>query len=416
MKPHNHVASLKQISDPLNLSFYIARNLIQKSRKTFASKIVQIAVVGVALGFAVIIIAMATVNGFQKEISFKVAGFSGEIEVRKTGSAGNYDYPFFYYPDSLISQIKQIKGVDYVNVAANKPAIVKSNDELIGVIYKGISDDYNASFFEDYLIGGRLPNGQGEFMISAFMSKKLGLNIGDKGRVYFIKDPVRAIAPVLTGIYETGLEEYDKMFALGGILDVQRVFADRLNMISHIEVGLKPQTDPDLTASLIYELLNYDLSVHTAQEIHPQIFQWLAYLDINKYIILALMAFVCSISLITALLILVIERTNMIGILKTMGANNGLIKKIFLYHVGYITLVGLAIGNFIGIGLCYFQLKTGFFTLQQDTYFLSKVPVDIDPLMILAVNVGCFLLCFIALLIPVQMVTGVSPAKSVRFD
>jgi len=400
----------------MNLSFFIANKLTRNSQGSFASKIVNIAIAGVALGFAVIIIAIATVNGFQKEIVSKVTGFSGEIEIRKTGSTGNFDYPLFALPEDLEQQIKEIKGVKSVNKAASKPGIIKANDELLGVIYKGVDSSYNADFYSKYLTSGKLPGNNGEVLISQLMSKKLNLKVGDKVRIFFIKQPVRAIAPVVSGIYQTGLEEYDKMIALGSMSDIQRIFADREAHITHLELSLYPSADPKVIEKELYDLLDYDLDCHLSSDLHPQIFQWLEYLDVNKYIILILMTFVSGISLVTALLILVIERTNMIGILKTLGTSNWSIKKIFLYKISYIAFIGIGIGNLLGVGLCYIQLKTGIFKLNQETYYIDSVPIDLEVSTILFVNLACFLICFIALLLPVQMVTKISPAKSVRFD
>jgi lipoprotein-releasing system permease protein len=400
----------------LNLPFFIAQRLSVNNQKGFSSKIVNLAIAGVALGFAVIVISIATVNGFQKEIKQKIAGFSGDIEIRKTGSTGNYDYPLFQIDDETISKIKQLKGVDFVNITAAKPAIIKANEELTGVVYKGIDSNYNRKYFENYLIVGRMPLAPGEIIISKFMAKQMGLTLNNKVRSYFIIQPVRAIAPTVVGIYQTGLEEHDKSFVLGNIVDVQRVFADRAPSITHIELSIHRNFNPIDVQQELYEILNYDLDVFLASEIHPQIFQWLEYLDVNKFIILGLMIFVSGISLITALLILVIERANMIGILKTLGASNAIVKRIFLIKASYIALTGMVIGNIVGLGLCLLQQKFGFFKLNQETYYLENIPVELNIYWILLVNVGCFALCFAALLIPVQIVSRVSPARSVRFD
>lgn len=376
----------------------------------------NIAIAGVALGFAVIVIAISAVNGFQKEIESKVKGFSGDIEIRRTGTTDNYDYPLFDDSVNLNRDIAKILGVRFVNRVAAKPAIIKANDEMLGIIYKGIDSTYHAEYFQKYIKQGRMPKEKNDVLISQFMANKLGLKIGDKIRAYFIKQPVRAIAPTVCGIYQTGLEEQDKMLALGSMADIQRIFAESQNQISHLELFLQPDTDPEFVRTQLLNRLDYNLDVHLITELQPQIFQWLNYLDVNKYIILSLMIFVSGISLITALLILVIERTNMIGILKTLGTSNAEIKNIFLYKISYIAFIGILIGNVLGVGLCYLQSKTGFLKLNQETYYIDTVPIDINPAMILIVNLACFAVCFLALMIPVQMVSTISPAKSVRFE
>ncbi|MCO5254720.1 MAG: ABC transporter permease [Bacteroidia bacterium] len=400
----------------MNLSYFIARRLSSKNKNSFASRIMNIAIAGVALGFAVIVIAISAVNGFQKEIESKVKGFSGDIEIRRTGTTDNYDYPLFDDSVNLNRDIAKILGVRFVNRVAAKPAIIKANDEMLGIIYKGIDSTYHAEYFQKYIKQGRMPKERNDVLISQFMANKLGLKIGDKIRAYFIKQPVRAIAPTVCGIYQTGLEEQDKMLALGSMADIQRIFAESQNQISHLELFLQPDTDPEFVRTQLLNRLDYNLDVHLITELQPQIFQWLNYLDVNKYIILSLMIFVSGISLITALLILVIERTNMIGILKTLGTSNAEIKNIFLYKISYIAFIGILIGNVLGVGLCYLQSKTGFLKLNQETYYIDTVPIDINPAMILIVNLACFAVCFLALMIPVQMVSTISPAKSVRFE
>lgn len=400
----------------MNLPFFIVNRLSGSNKGNFAGRIVNIAIAGVALGFAVIVIAIAAVNGFQKEIESKVKGFSGEIEVRKTGTTDNYDYPLFDDSDSLNKTIAAVEGVKFINKVAAKPAIIKVNDELLGIIYKGVDSTYNSEYFKRFIKEGSMPKGTNDILISEYMSKKLLLKVGDKMRVYFIKQPVRAIASNVCGIYQTGLEEQDKMLALGSMADIQRIYAENRNQITHLEIFINPESNPETVREELLSILDYDLDCHLITELQPQIFQWLEYLDVNKYIILSLMIFVSGISLITALLILVIERTNMIGILKTLGASNALIKKIFLYKIAYIAVVGITIGNVLGVGLCLLQLKTGFLKLNQETYYIDTVPIDLNMNVILLVNATCFAICFIALLLPVQMVSKVTPAKSVRFD
>jgi lipoprotein-releasing system permease protein len=400
----------------LNLPYFIAKRLRINENHSFVGKIIHIAIAGVALGFAVVVVAMATVNGFQSEISRKVAGFGGEIEVHKTGSTGQYDYPMFDIPNGLMEQMLAFEGVKSVSPVANKPGMIKSGDELLGIIFKGIDSAYKRDFYREYLLEGRLPQAPGEMMISEYMAEKLQLKTGDKGKVYFIREPVRAIAPRLVGIYKTGLEEYDKLYAFGSITDVQRIFSQKKPLVTHLEISLYRMEDTERLSDSIFTLLDYDLNLRNMYESHPHIFQWLKYLDLNKYIILSLMSFVCSICLVTALLILVVERTNMIGILKTLGAGNALIKQIFLYKITYITGIGMGLGNLLGLGLMLFQRYTGWLTLDQETYFISTVPVEFDIWTIVWTNVICFIICVLALLIPVQWVTGIQPAKSVRFE
>lgn len=401
----------------MKLSLYIAQKLSgRSSTKSFTHQIINLAKFSIALGFAAIVISFATVNGFQREIKNKITGFAGDIEIRQTGATANHDYPLFDLDSQLINQIQSLPGVNFVNVAANKPAIIKHHDEILGIVCKGIPPNYKGQFLNQNIIYGRTPLGPGEIMVSDYMARVLEIDTGQKTRLYFIKDPIRAIPVKVTGIYSTGIEDHDKLFAIGNITDLQRIFANRQNQITHIEVTLNPNIPSNQVQQLLFDMLDYNLDPSTAEDIHIQIYQWIEYLNVNKLIILSLMVFVCGICLITALLILVIERTNMIGILKTLGASNSLIKQIFLIKLARITLSGMFLGNLLGLGLIFFQDYTGFFKLNKETYYLSTVPVEIDPLTILAVNAGCFVLCLLALILPVQIVSSITPAKTVKFN
>jgi len=400
----------------MNLSFYIAKRLSTQSRFSLSGKIVKLAIAGIALGFAIIVLSLSTVNGFQEQIEKKIIGFSGDIEIRKTGSAANYDYPLFEVDSQVLMGIAKQKEVNFINLTATKPGIIKANDEMLGIVFKGMDSLNNFDFFAQYLRKGTIPQKSDEVIISQFMASKLELDTGSKLRVFFIKQPIRAIAVTVAGIYQTGLEEYDKMWVVGSASPIQRIFADNKNSFTHLEIFLKTKTAKSPLVEELYHLLDYDLDIQTAEELHPQLFQWLSYLNVNKYIILTLMLFIAGISLVTALFILVIERTKMIGVLKTMGARTSFIKRIFLIKLSYIAISGMLIGNLLGIGIGFIQLKTGFLKLNQETYYLSEVPVSFDFELLLWINIIGFIVCLLSLLIPVQMISKISPARTVRFE
>lgn len=400
----------------MNLSYYIAKRISTNNRFSLSGKIVSLAIAGIALGFSIILLSLSTVNGFQEQIKNKIIGFSGDIEIRKTGAAANYDYPLFEISTLVLQDIKETEGVDYVNLTATKPGIIKANDEMLGIVFKGMDSLNNVQFFKQYITKGQIPYTANEILISQYMANKLGIDTGDNLKVFFIKQPIRAIAVKVCGIYQTGLEEYDKMWVIGSSLPIQRIFADRAVQFTHLEIFVKEKTNKELIVSSLYDKLDYDLDVQTAEELHPQLYQWLSYLNVNKYIILALMLFVSGISLVTALFILVIERTRMIGVLKTLGASTALVKKIFLIKLSFIALTGMIIGNLLGLGIGFLQLKTGFLKLNQETYYLTEVPVSFHFDIIAWVNIVGFIVCLLSLLIPVQMIAKISPAKSVRFE
>jgi lipoprotein-releasing system permease protein len=400
----------------VNVSRYISKKIQIDSPGTFTGKIIKIAIAGIALGFAVILISSATVEGFQREISSKITGFSGDIEIRATGSASNNDYPMFQIPESFVSELHKLDNIKSIHAVATKPAIIKSQDELLGILYKGVDSNYAFDFYQNNLLEGEMPLKQNEILISKFMAQKLQVKVGEKLRIYFIKQPIRASAPIIKGIYHTGLDEQDKMIVLGNIATVQRFFSDGANFATNFEVYVQDLNKLESTKEEVSKNLDYSLDCHLSKELFPQIYTWLDYLDLNKWIILSLMFFVSAICLVSALLILVIDRTKMIGLLKTLGATNALIKQIFMYKLARILAWGFGLGNLLGLGLCFFQKYTSYFKLDQETYYIDTVPIYLNLSSILLANLIGISICMLVLMLPVQMVSKINPSKSIRFD
>jgi lipoprotein-releasing system permease protein len=235
-------------------------------------------------------------------------------------------------------------------------------------------------------------------------------------RVYFINDPVRVIPCTVAGIYETGLEETDMIFVIGSLIEMQRIFANKKNQITHYEVQVDDFKQLAANTTKINTLIPHELNAESLVQLNPQIFDWLGYLDQNISIILTLMVIVACINMITALLILIIERTNMIGVLKALGSRSFMIKKVFLNHALYILILGLIFGNVLGLSLAFIQYKFQVITLPQETYYLSSVPIYIEWWQVLAVNLGTVFVCMFALLLPVRLIQKIDPVKAIRFN
>ncbi|MCC6818186.1 MAG: ABC transporter permease, partial [Bacteroidia bacterium] len=370
---------------------------------------------------AVMIIAISIVVGYKEKITDKVIGFGGHIEIHSTGTSGNYDYVQFYDSLQLKQAILKQDNIKSVYPIIARPGIIKASDELQGIVFKGVDSAYDFSYLKKHLIKGNLP-GVGdslrkrEILISKIIAQKVGLDTGDIARIYFINDPVRVIPCTISGIYETGLEENDQVFVIGSLREMQRIFANRKKEITHYEIQTKnfkllSQTNFHLNRNLPQELNSESLI-----QLNPQLFDWLGYLDQNIVIILSLMIIVACINMITALLILIIERTNMIGVLKSLGSRNNIIKRIFLNHAAYILFLGLLFGNVLGIGLCWIQDHYKLLTLDQETYYLTSVPISLKLTHVLAVNAGTAILCMIALLLPVRLVNKIDPVKAIQFN
>jgi lipoprotein-releasing system permease protein len=405
----------------MQLSRFIALRLALGKYKSFASLIIKLAWFGVGLSVAVMLISIAIVVGYKKQISEKVLGFGGDIEVHSTGTTGSFDYIQFKDSAPIFQKIKDNPNVSSVSPVMSRPGILKSNEELEGIVFKGIDGQYNLEFLKRNLLRGHLPGfgdstRKREIMISKALGKKMKIDTGDLVRVYFINEPVRVIPCNITGIYETGLEENDLLFVVGSLREMQRIFANKQKEITHYEVQTKDFKQLAENTKQLNKALPQELNAESLIQLNPQIFDWLGYLDQNIVIILTLMVVVASINMITALLILIIERTNMIGILKALGTRNGEIKRIFLNHALYILVLGLGFGNVLGLGLAWLQAKYKLITLAQETYYLAFVPIEINLWMVLAVNIGTVIICMMALFLPVRLISKIEPVKAIKFN
>ena len=405
----------------LNTPLFIARRINSaKQGKSFTGLIKAISRSSITLGLAVMIIAMAVVTGFQKEISDKVIGFGSHIQVV------NYDYNTSYEPSPIdsesisITDLKSIPGVNHVQRFATKPGIMKTDDENHGVVMKGIYTDFDWSFFSSRLVDGDIlelsdTERTNQVMVSKYMANLLMLSVGDRVLVYFMQEPIALRAFTISGIYETGLEELDKIFIIGDLRHIQRINNWTENQIGGYEVLVNDFGNVGLIGNDILDILPYHLDARTILEIYPQIFDWLAMLDMNVYVILFLMALVGGINMITTLLISVLEKTNMIGILKAIGANNRLVRKIFLYNASFTIARGLLWGNILGLTLCFLQYQFGIIKLPQDSYYVSVVPINLQLFHVIAVNVGTFVICMLMLIVPSVIVSKISPVKAIIF-
>ncbi len=403
----------------MNTPFFIARNMgAENPRLTGLVK--AIAILSISLGLAVMIIAMAVVTGFQNEIRNKVIGFGSHIQI------SNFDYNISYearpisknqefYPD-----ITNIQGIKHIQVFATKPGIIKTDDEIHGVVFKGVGSDFQWDFFKDKMQQGAPLSisdtaRSDEIIISNHVAQLLGLSVGDDAFLYFIQEPPRVRRLKVGGIYETGLEELDKIFVLGDIAHVQRLNDWSADQVGGFEILLENYRQMEAMNEIVLDNIPYTLNARTIPQIYPQMFDWLALLDMNVYVIIFIMILVAGINMVTTLLISVLEKTNLIGILKALGADNKLVRTIFLYHAGFLIIRGLVIGNLLGAGLILLQYYTGLVTLSQESYYMDVVPVNIDILHILLLNLGTFMICMVMLLLPSHIISKISPVKAITF-
>lgn len=405
----------------MNFSYYIGKRLTSKGKKSFSKLIIRIGIAGIALSVAVMIGSVAILTGFKQQITNKVTGFGSHIQVRAMDMNQSYEATPIRRDEPYVKELNALSHISHVQAYANKAAIVKTDTDVEGIVLKGIDTGFDWSFLKNCLVEGTLPVFSDSFpsqdiFISKLIAEKLRLKVGDKVPLYFIQEPVRARALTISGTFETGLEDYDKSFALVDLRHIQKLNGWGDSLIQGYEISLYDFNTMQQTAYDINSKLPVELRAYTAQEMKPQIFDWLNLLDTNVAIIMALMILVASINMITALLVLIIERTNMIGILKALGSSNWGIQRIFLYKAAYLIAQGLLIGNAIGIGFCVYQQNTKFITLDAQSYYLKFVPVNLDILPVLVINAGAFVVCLVAMLLPSLMVSRISPVKAIRFD
>jgi len=413
----------------LNTELFIARRIIgkRKARRSFSGSIVSIATFGIALGLTVMILAVAIITGFKKEITAKVTGFGAHIQILNLDS--NLSYETQPVPSKLesLQKVRAMKGVKNVQPFAIKAGIIKTGEEIHGAVLKGVDHQYDWSFIDKHMTEGKSfrvsdsISGKG-VVLSRQTANLLKLGVGDKFTMYFIQEPPRARTFTIEGIYSTSLEEFDRLYIYADIKQVQRLNNWSDGEVSGHEVLLDNMDHLGEMANKIREEVGVDfledgsrLRVETIQEKYTQIFDWLNLQDLNVVVLIILMLIVAGFNMISGLLILILERTNMIGILKGIGTTNASIRKIFLYQSAYLTMLGLAFGNFMGITLCLAQKYLHIISLDPSSYYLDTVPINLNIFHLLLLNVGTMAITILFLLLPSMIIARISPDKSIKF-
>lgn len=411
-----------------NLEFYIAKRIhFRQDRRNISRPAVRIAISGMALGLVVMWIAVAVVIGFKQEIRSKTIGFGGHIQISALQSQNSYDFLAIQKDSFLISKLRGYKEVKAVQTFITKPGIIKTNESFQGIIVKGIGADFNWDFFDKHLEEGERPDLSdsltNEVVISRSVSEMLKLKLGDSFFAYFVQDQVRARKFKVAAIYQTYFEEYDKLFVLADIRHLQNLNAWPDNYVSAYEVILDDYEQMQVVAEDIMSFvfqnednLKDDLLVKSVRDLNPQIYAWLDLLDLNVWVILVLMLLVAGFNMISGLLILILERTNMIGILKSVGATNWSVRKIFLYHSSFLIGKGMMWGNLIGFTVCIIQYYTHIIPLDPASYYTSYVPISFNWIFILGLNVGTIIASLLMMIGPSWLITKILPSKIIRYE
>ena len=413
----------------MNLEYFIAKRIhFQQGKKNISRPAVRIATIGIALGLAVMIIAIAVVIGFKQEIRNKTIGFGGHIQITNFDNNNTYEMNPIKADKALIKKIESVDGVKHVQRFSTKPGIIKTDTEFQGIVIKGIDSGFDWKFFKSNLVEGNVIDVSGttpsnQVVISKYLTNLLGLKLGDSFYTYFIQDRVRARKFKIVGIYSTNFIEYDKLIVLSDIRQVQALNDWSPDSFSGLEVLIKDFNKIDEVGDAVYNVtanrFNKEgsaFSTQTIKQLNPQIFSWLDLLDMNVWVILILMLAVAGFIMISGLLILILERTSMIGILKSMGATNWSIRKIFLYHSFFLIGKGMLWGNIIGLSLCGIQYFTGVIPLDAEAYYVATVPITFNWLYILLLNAGTFMASLLMMIGPSYLITKINPAKIIRYE
>lgn len=407
--------------------YFISKRIVHNKERSFSRLIIGIARVAIALSLAVMLISTSLVNGFRATISDKVYGFWGHINIAKQSLRNSFDDIPIYRKDDFVDEVEAIPGVTGVQVYARKAAIIKTRNAIEGIILKGVGADFKWSEFDKYIIeGDRIDLTDSLVNRGALISKttadRLDFQVGDSVLVHIIDQKENGDYQQMfrklriSGIYNTGLAEFDQLFMIVDIRHIQRLNNWSPDQIGGYEVFINDPEQLDAMEKAVDKVADPFWDVQTIKDIIPSVFDWLNLQKVNEWIILVLMFLVALINMVTSLLILILERTNMIGILKAMGAHNRSIRRIFLLNASNIIVVGMIVGNVMGIGLCLLQQQFGIIKLPEESYYVSVAPVQLDWLWILMLNVGTFIVSMIFLIIPSLLVARIQPIKAIRFN
>lgn len=407
----------------MNYEHFIAKRIVfgSGSKRTISQPVVKIALVSIALGIAVMIVSVLVMKGFKKEITEKAVGFGTHIRISNFDSNSSFEEEPVDKNQPFYNQLKSDADVKSIHVFATKAGIIKTNEEIHGVVLKGIGADFDWSFFRNKMKAGTVleisdTGKSDQVIISTKIANRLKLKLHDDLVVYFIQQPPRIRKFIITGIYETGLDEFDNMYAFCDIGQIRKLNDWTEDQVGGFEVTINDFKKLSSVAKKVYNQTGYTFKTETITELYPQIFNWLDLLNINVLIITVLMIVVAGVNMISTLLIIILENTPMIGILKAMGAENFSIRKVFLYVSAYIISTGLIFGNIFALLICFLQWKYGWITLPQESYYVSVVPVNFSLEYILLLNSGTIVLCLLMLIIPSMLVTKIQPVKAIRFD
>lgn len=408
---------------------FVARNLLRGvDRHSLSGPFVRISTVAVALSLCIMIITVAIIAGFKSEISSKVYGMGGHLQITNYDSNTSFESTPIYSDADCFDSLRAMPEVERIQMFATKAGIIKTGSDIEGVVLKGVGPDFGLGFFAKHLVDGELfsvidSQTTNCSLISKIMADKLGLKVGDTYDVFFVQTPPRYRRFTVTGIYSTHLTEFDRLLTICDIKHLQRISGWSSNQITGYEVFVRNTSNLDEmrwrvddVAGVIFMEDFSKLRVMSIEDKYPGIFDWMNLQRLNASVLIVLMLIVAGINMISGLLIIIIERMSTVGLLKALGASNGSVRRIFLFQAARIMLRGLFFGNIIGLGLCLIQQHTGLVGLNEEFYFLAQVPICIKVWQVLLLNVVAFVVGIAMLVLPSMVVARIDPDKTLKFD
>ena len=406
----------------MNLSLFLSQKLIPKNSRRVSKPVVSITVVSVALGICILLLTFAITTGFRNEIRNKVIGFGSHIEVAHFDNNYSYESSPVFINNDLIISIQQIQGVAHIQPFTTKAGIVKTENDVEGVVFKGINANYDSLFFVKNLVKGSFINlsdsaVSNEVIISEVMAKKLQLDVGQKFTAFFIQNPVRQRVFTIAGIYNTGLSTYDQKHILCDMAHLQKLNDWKNDCVGGLEILIDDFNKIDQICELVSDALPYNLQASTIIERNRDIFDWIRLFDQNVLILVILVIIISGVSLISTQLILSLEHITTIGLLKALGCTTATIRNVFLFLSARILGLGLLFGNAVGLMFCFVQSHFHLIPLNPDNYYVSYVPIDVQWLQVVLINIGAILISFAVLIIPAHFVARrTSAINALRMD
>ena len=408
----------------MNVAYFIAKHIAPGRTEAYARPIIRIAVISIALGLALMIISVAIVIGFKSSISNKVVGFSAPLRVVAFTNNESLEESPVTLGTKFLKTLRTNPEITHIQYTAQKGGVLKTRNQIQGIILKGVGQNYDWSFLKKNLTAGHLPDfkttgASREVLISQKLARKLQLKVGDAVRIWFIgQDATAALGRKLTisGIYNTGIGEFDNRFLIGDLRQIQRLNGWKSDQAGSVELQVRDFKKLKTIALGIYKSIPYNLNINTIYDNYPEIFNWLNLLNTNVIVILVLMILVAGVTMVSTLFILIIERTGMVGLLKTLGTGNRTIQKIFLYKAAHIIGRGMFWGNLLGLLFYFVQYYFHMFRLNPVSYYVSYVPVELSVSNFLLLNTGTFFLCLLMLIIPSFYIMRIEPARALRYE